>query len=187
MIRRPPRSTLFPYTTLFRSATTSATLGAAAAPWHRMLLRRRQELLEAHNRRGDHRHPFQQSPKLIVVRDEDIRRRRSDRVRLVTTISSVGSTAFDQLCVHHRRGGADCHGHARDGEKSIHATLAAPLPHSDMPRIPLREAIRHVAPIRDEAVLVAAALQFTERLLASSPQRLVVLGHLATDLRRQLR
>src|SRR2546426_3486865 len=25
MIRRPPRSTLFPYTTLFRSATTTAT------------------------------------------------------------------------------------------------------------------------------------------------------------------
>src|SRR5260370_36824017 len=30
MIRRPPRSTLFPYTTLFRSATLSATGSAAA-------------------------------------------------------------------------------------------------------------------------------------------------------------
>src|SRR3712207_8880018 len=29
MIRRPPRSTLFPYTTLFRSARTSATGGAS--------------------------------------------------------------------------------------------------------------------------------------------------------------
>src|SRR3712207_7304880 len=28
MIRRPPRSTLFPYTTLFRSWWTSATVGA---------------------------------------------------------------------------------------------------------------------------------------------------------------
>src|SRR5688572_31618484 len=28
MLRRPPRSTLFPYTTLFRSSVTSATLGA---------------------------------------------------------------------------------------------------------------------------------------------------------------
>src|SRR2546430_12747570 len=27
MIRRPPRSTLFPYTTLFRSATASSNLG----------------------------------------------------------------------------------------------------------------------------------------------------------------
>src|SRR3712207_7144095 len=29
MIRRPPRSTLFPYTTLFRSGTGSASAGAA--------------------------------------------------------------------------------------------------------------------------------------------------------------
>src|SRR2546426_6675122 len=29
MIRRPPRSTLFPYTTLFRSVFTSITLGVA--------------------------------------------------------------------------------------------------------------------------------------------------------------
>src|SRR3712207_7250149 len=31
MIRRPPRSTLFPYTTLFRSAAADADEGAAAA------------------------------------------------------------------------------------------------------------------------------------------------------------
>src|SRR5260370_5788405 len=30
MIRRPPRSTLFPYTTLFRSATKASTTDAAA-------------------------------------------------------------------------------------------------------------------------------------------------------------
>src|SRR2546425_6871565 len=30
MIRRPPRSTLFPYTTLFRSAGAAAVAGAAA-------------------------------------------------------------------------------------------------------------------------------------------------------------
>src|SRR3712207_8408087 len=32
MIRRPPRSTLFPYTTLFRSAFALLTMGCAAAP-----------------------------------------------------------------------------------------------------------------------------------------------------------
>src|SRR2546429_2625216 len=32
MIRRPPRSTLFPYTTLFRSRITAAATAAAAAP-----------------------------------------------------------------------------------------------------------------------------------------------------------
>src|SRR5258707_15590544 len=32
MIRRPPRSTLFPYTTLFRSYATSLAVGTAAGP-----------------------------------------------------------------------------------------------------------------------------------------------------------
>src|SRR5712675_1626627 len=35
MIRRPPRSTLFPYTTLFRSAARSRTARAAPAPIRR--------------------------------------------------------------------------------------------------------------------------------------------------------
>src|SRR3712207_7366016 len=33
MIRRPPRSTLFPYTTLFRSRRTTRTSPPCAAPW----------------------------------------------------------------------------------------------------------------------------------------------------------
>src|SRR2546422_5344928 len=33
MIRRPPRSTLFPYTTLFRSAGANRPRGAAGARW----------------------------------------------------------------------------------------------------------------------------------------------------------
>src|SRR2546421_8975597 len=33
MIRRPPRSTLFPYTTLFRSASNSELLTATAEEW----------------------------------------------------------------------------------------------------------------------------------------------------------
>src|SRR2546426_8438569 len=32
MIRRPPRSTLFPYTTLFRSAVSGAKFGASSVP-----------------------------------------------------------------------------------------------------------------------------------------------------------
>src|SRR2546422_4531629 len=34
MIRRPPRSTLFPYTTLFRSSDRSETIGSPS-PWSR--------------------------------------------------------------------------------------------------------------------------------------------------------
>src|SRR6266700_6904689 len=33
MIRRPPRSTLFPYTTLFRSAWRPGARGSADRPW----------------------------------------------------------------------------------------------------------------------------------------------------------
>src|SRR5438046_8540158 len=33
MLRRPPRSTLFPYTTLFRSAATGGVPGAGVAVW----------------------------------------------------------------------------------------------------------------------------------------------------------
>src|SRR5258708_30066718 len=33
MIRRPPRSTLFPYTTLFRSSSASASIPPAARSW----------------------------------------------------------------------------------------------------------------------------------------------------------
>src|SRR5205809_1848229 len=35
MIRRPPRSTLFPYTTLFRSSSVSAMRCATVCPKHR--------------------------------------------------------------------------------------------------------------------------------------------------------
>src|SRR5256885_7871426 len=37
MIRRPPRSTLFPYTTLFRSRNALGTHGGTVACWHHKL------------------------------------------------------------------------------------------------------------------------------------------------------
>src|SRR2546422_2618215 len=40
MIRRPPRSTLFPYTTLFRSGFQPPESPAAAADWRRIVPRR---------------------------------------------------------------------------------------------------------------------------------------------------
>src|SRR5258708_20670243 len=46
MIRRPPRSTLFPYTTLFRSTIDSGTSGVVPAPssfWRCRLCRCRSE------------------------------------------------------------------------------------------------------------------------------------------------
>src|SRR5438034_7598499 len=40
MIRRPPRSTLFPFTTLFRSALGRALGGRRVGPVHRRMVRR---------------------------------------------------------------------------------------------------------------------------------------------------
>src|SRR2546425_5014211 len=45
MIRRPPRSTLFPYTTLFRSHLGDA-IGGARIEWRRLALRRLPHLAE---------------------------------------------------------------------------------------------------------------------------------------------
>src|ERR1051326_9360669 len=43
MIRRPPRSTLFPYTTLFRSLTTPPSASALSSTPRRVWTRRRSE------------------------------------------------------------------------------------------------------------------------------------------------
>src|SRR2546430_13646359 len=56
MIRRPPRSTLFPYTTLFRSHQSVRITEKHYAPW----IRARQEQLEADVRRTWQTHEPQQ-------------------------------------------------------------------------------------------------------------------------------
>src|SRR4051812_50004794 len=58
MIRRPPRSTLFPYTTLFRSPRGTPTLGCAPTtfavsamalpPWHRSRSEEHTSELQSH-------------------------------------------------------------------------------------------------------------------------------------------
>src|SRR5690348_17623326 len=51
MLRRPPRSTLFPYTTLFRSGLAPPRGGAAAAHGVLVAARRRPARLRRHARR----------------------------------------------------------------------------------------------------------------------------------------
>src|SRR2546430_10793742 len=51
MIRRPPRSTLFPYTTLFRSGTRPLLIGEDPVERMRQLLKERERAyLEAHEK-----------------------------------------------------------------------------------------------------------------------------------------
>src|SRR3712207_8204768 len=55
MIRRPPRSTLFPYTTLFRSQRTLVELEAGGADDPVGVDRPRDRALPVHRRRGEQR------------------------------------------------------------------------------------------------------------------------------------
>src|SRR5258708_9815457 len=65
MIRRPPRSTLFPYTTLFRSTETGAAAGGAAGT--RVRVRVRVERAGARQRSEEHTSELQ-SPDHLVCR-----------------------------------------------------------------------------------------------------------------------
>src|SRR5260221_7840998 len=48
MIRRPPRSTLFPYTTLFRSLTQQVAFGCLVAGEHSLQCRSGEVIAQAH-------------------------------------------------------------------------------------------------------------------------------------------
>src|SRR3712207_8087884 len=76
MIRRPPRSTLFPYTTLFRSYTGVSEAAAALDPWRGFVPRRISEaaLVRAAQRgsadavRSEEHTSELQSPQYLVCR-----------------------------------------------------------------------------------------------------------------------
>src|SRR2546430_9876964 len=71
MIRRPPRSTLFPYTTLFRSATGLSQLPQQAEAWARIALRRRnahQSLARERRQRSEEHTSELQSQSNLVCR-----------------------------------------------------------------------------------------------------------------------
>src|SRR5438067_8837983 len=80
MIRRPPRSTLFPYTTLFRSAVRGAFLVVNVTL---LLFRRRNDQANAVRRSG----PFNPNPP----------RSRSKRIRSEEHTSELQSR-FDLVC-----------------------------------------------------------------------------------------
>src|SRR2546426_7004006 len=70
MIRRPPRSTLFPYTTLFRSAPIREALVTWASPETIEALRTTEPIVpdELHDRRSEEHTSELQSPCNLVCR-----------------------------------------------------------------------------------------------------------------------
>src|SRR2546422_3874498 len=65
MIRRPPRSTLFPYTTLFRSTTGRSSDGGAARRNRRPDLRRRVRDVSGERRSEEHTSELQSRLHLV--------------------------------------------------------------------------------------------------------------------------
>src|SRR2546427_8249979 len=73
MIRRPPRSTLFPYTTLFRSGSTSSTTGITTASERFLHVERAQDTvvlqgeshLEERTRSEEHTSELQSQSNLV--------------------------------------------------------------------------------------------------------------------------
>src|SRR3712207_8208241 len=73
MIRRPPRSTLFPYTTLFRSAAAGGDAGAAHHAWDAravaaQVLLAHQAVLADHSARSEEHTSELQSRQYVVCR-----------------------------------------------------------------------------------------------------------------------
>src|SRR3712207_8713720 len=84
MIRRPPRSTLFPYTTLFRSEVRRpADVGRLRVPREGVALRRRQRLP-----------PLVPGEHVGVVRGEHLRDRKSTRLN-----SSHANISYAVFCL----------------------------------------------------------------------------------------
>src|SRR3989475_11953948 len=101
MIRRPPRSTLFPYTTLFRSLLTATPLQNDLRELYNLITLLRpgqlgtwQEFKSEHLVSGDHRQP----------RDPEALRALTHEVMIRTRRSSV----VDDLRSEERRVGKEC-------------------------------------------------------------------------------
>src|SRR2546430_8572184 len=93
MIRRPPRSTLFPYTTLFRSlnsesATPNRTAGAATASW----CRPSSIVVAAH---GSQRQKYFASDVVVVEREPRVVRAQDRKsTRLNSSHSQISYAVF---------------------------------------------------------------------------------------------
>src|SRR3712207_7962784 len=88
MIRRPPRSTLFPYTTLFRSRGARPAAACAVAPFHEK--RRREERDKKQRGRDAHRCKANEQPK----RENDTRPWRLSSLRSEEHTSELQSRQY---------------------------------------------------------------------------------------------
>src|SRR5476649_276159 len=101
MIRRPPRSTLFPYTTLFRSAMVAPGRGLLAADESSGTIKKRFDAIGAEstadNRRDYREMMFRTGDAMskyisgVILYDETIRQNAKDGTPLVKIIEKAGA------------------------------------------------------------------------------------------------
>src|SRR2546430_12703896 len=89
MIRRPPRSTLFPYTTLFRSEGAAEFRSSRDAA----VVHRREDADENRERRGSRQWLFHPRPELGEIDGEEICRDRKS-TRLNSSHSQISYAVF---------------------------------------------------------------------------------------------
>src|SRR3990167_10325817 len=87
MIRRPPRSTLFPYTTLFRSKHHGASTFSLAQPVLRCDLRR-------HHRSEEHTSELQSQSNLVcrLLLEKNIQNKTKRLIKMASLITRNSST-----------------------------------------------------------------------------------------------
>src|SRR2546422_8518910 len=102
MIRRPPRSTLFPYTTLFRSGRADELLGRAAPP-DRALPPFRPGRREAAGTTRSEEHTSELQSRLHLVCRLLLEKKKNARLAIHTSHANVKAGVAHVLDVSHRR------------------------------------------------------------------------------------
>src|SRR3712207_7061478 len=132
MIRRPPRSTLFPYTTLFRSSGSSAAT-AASSPTRTSRRPSRRRSAGAADRRG--KAPVRRRRRQVdgfcgtVIRSEEHTSELQSRQYLVCRLLLAKKKILLPLVIAASRGGAPrCDRLRRDGLDGASARVGGPPP-----------------------------------------------------------
>src|SRR5689334_24638356 len=100
MIRRPPRSTLFPYTTLFRSAP-AGTMLAGPRDVIRDCVRHRRMRSEEHT--SELQSQFHLVCRLLLEKKKNTKMQNEDKTKMtVNKLTSYRRDTKDQLCTTHR-------------------------------------------------------------------------------------
>src|SRR3989442_10575019 len=97
MIRRPPRSTLFPYTTLFRSSIVFHSIPIHSIPLHSIPL----HSIPFHSRSEEHTSELQSRPHLVCRLLLEKKKKHDLNACLTSIKGQIHQPGQDNLSAHH--------------------------------------------------------------------------------------